>query len=128
MSHTHTSALSIKRLALLCLLFMALGIHWTNAQEITFFTPRTVHIVKAKENAHEQSSVVVTAQPEKVKVRKTTTDGTTTYSTSALTVKVEAGKVSFYDNQGNLQVAEGQTLTPAEILNITWFVEGITVE
>ena len=110
MSHTHTSSLSIKRLALLCLLFMALGIHWTNAQEITFFTPRTVHVVKAKEGAHKQSSVVVTAQPEKVKVRKTTTDGTTTYSTSALTVKVEAGKVSFYDNQGNLLTAEGSSV------------------
>ena len=110
MSHTHTSFLSIKRLALLCLLFMALGIHWTNAQEITFFTPRTVHVVKAKESAHKQSSVVVTAQPEKVKVRKTTTDGTTTYSTSALTVKVEAGKVSFYDNQGNLLTAEGSSV------------------
>ena len=110
MSHTHTSSLSIKRLALLCLLFMALGIHWTNAQEITFFTPRTVHVVKAKESAHKQSSVVVTAQPEKVKVRKTTTDGTTTYSTSALTVKVEAGKVSFYDNQGNLLTAEGSSV------------------
>ena len=110
MSHTHTSALSIKRLALLCLVFMALGIHWTNAQEITFFTPRTVHVVKAKESAHKQSSVVVTAQPEKVKVRKTTTDGTTTYSTSALTVKVEAGKVSFYDNQGNLLTAEGSSV------------------
>ena len=108
MSHTHTSALSIKRLALLCLL--VLGIHWTNAQEITFFTPRTVHVVKAKEGAHKQSSVVVTAQPEKVKVRKTTTDGTTTYSTSALTVKVEAGKVSFYDNQGNLLTAEGSSV------------------
>jgi alpha-D-xyloside xylohydrolase len=89
---------------------MALGIHWTNAQEITFFTPRTVHVVKAKESAHKQSSVVVTAQPEKVKVRKTTTDGTTTYSTSALTVKVEAGKVSFYDNQGNLLTAEGSSV------------------
>ena len=33
-----------------------------------------------------------------------------------------------YDNQGNLQVAEGQTLTAEEILNITWFVDGITVE
>ena len=108
MSHTHTSSLSIKRLALLCLL--VLGFHWANAQEITFFTPRTVHVVKAKESAHKQSSVVVTAQPEKVKVRKTTTDGTTTYSTSALTVKVEAGKVSFYDNQGNLLTAEGSSV------------------
>lgn len=33
-----------------------------------------------------------------------------------------------YDNQGNLMVEEGQTLTAEEILNITWFVEGITVE
>ena len=33
-----------------------------------------------------------------------------------------------YDNQGNLMVAEGETMTAADILNITWFVEGITVE
>lgn len=32
-----------------------------------------------------------------------------------------------YDNEGNLQVAEGQTLTPSEILGILWFVDGITV-
>lgn len=32
------------------------------------------------------------------------------------------------DNEGNVMVEEGQTLTPAEILNITWFVDGITVE
>ena len=32
------------------------------------------------------------------------------------------------DNQGNVQVAEGQTLTAGEILNILWFCEGITVE
>ncbi|MEG2858582.1 MAG: BMP family ABC transporter substrate-binding protein [Clostridia bacterium] len=31
------------------------------------------------------------------------------------------------DNAGNLQVAEGQTLTPAEILGISWFCDGITV-
>ena len=31
------------------------------------------------------------------------------------------------DNEGNVVVAEGQTLTDAEILAITWFCEGITV-
>lgn len=32
-----------------------------------------------------------------------------------------------YDNEGVLRVEEGQTLTPEEILAITWFCEGITV-
>lgn len=32
------------------------------------------------------------------------------------------------DNTGAEQVAEGTTLTPAEILNVSWFVEGITVD
>jgi len=32
------------------------------------------------------------------------------------------------DNTGKTVVAEGQTLTPAEILGITWFVQGITVD
>ena len=31
------------------------------------------------------------------------------------------------DNQGNVAVAEGQVLTDAEILAMTWFCEGITV-
>lgn len=31
------------------------------------------------------------------------------------------------DNEGNMQVAEGQTLTPGEILSMLWFAEGITV-
>ncbi|MBQ7968061.1 MAG: DUF5110 domain-containing protein [Bacteroidaceae bacterium] len=88
---------------------MGLGINLSNAQEVTFYTPRTVHIVKAKGDQPKQSSLVVTAHPEKVKVRKSTTDGTTTYSTSALTVKVEGGKVAFYDPNGNLLTAEGES-------------------
>lgn len=31
------------------------------------------------------------------------------------------------DNEGNVKVEAGQTLTPEEILQISWFVEGITV-
>ena len=68
-----------------------------------------MHIIKAKGDQPKQSSLVVTAHPEKVKVRKSTADGTTTYSTSALTVKVEGGKVAFYDPNGNLLTAEGES-------------------
>lgn len=109
MTNTLFAAFTTKRLRFLSLLLMGLGINLSNAQEVTFYTPRTVHIVKAKGDQPKQSSLVVTAHPEKVKVRKSTTDGTTTYSTSALTVKVEGGKVAFYDPNGNLLTAEGES-------------------
>ena len=109
MTNTLFAAFTTKRLRFLSLLLMGFGIHLANAQEVTFYTPRTVHIVKAKGDQPKQSSLVVTAHPEKVKVRKSTTDGTTTYSTSALTVKVEGGKVAFYDPNGNLLTAEGES-------------------
>ncbi len=109
MTYTHFPVFCTKRLMLLSLLLMGLGINLSNAQEVIFYTPRTVHIVKAKGDQPKQSSLVVTAQPEKVKVRKSTTYGTTTYSTSALTVKVEGGKVAFYDPNGNLLTAEGES-------------------
>ena len=92
MTYNHFPVFCTKRLMLLSLLLMGLGINLSNAQEVIFYTPRTVHIVKAKGDQPEQSSLVVTAHPGKVKVRKSTTDGTTTYSTSALTVKVEVPK------------------------------------
>ncbi|MBE5766154.1 MAG: BMP family ABC transporter substrate-binding protein [Clostridiales bacterium] len=41
------------------------------------------------------------------------------------TLNVFTGPI--YDNEGNLRVEEGQILTPEEILQIDWFVEGITV-
>lgn len=109
MTYTHFPVFCTKRLMLLSLLLMGLGINLSNAQEVIFYTPRTVHIVKAKGDQPKQGSLVVTAQPEKVKVRKSTADGTTTYSTSALTVKVEGGKVAFYDPNGNLLTAEGES-------------------
>lgn len=109
MSSIHLAVFSTKRLMLLSLLLMGLGTHLTNAQEVIFYTPRTVHIVKAKGDQPQHCSLVVTAQPEKVKVRKSTADGITTYRTSALTVKVEAGKVAFYDPHGNLLTAEGES-------------------
>ena len=109
MTNTLFAAFTTKRLRFLSLLLMGLGINLSNAQEVIFYTPRTVHIIKAKGDQPKQSSLVVTAHPEKVKVRKSTADGTTTYSTSALTVKVEGGKVAFYDPNGNLLTAEGES-------------------
>ena len=109
MTNTLFAAFTTKRLRFLSLLLMGLGINLSNAQEVIFYTPRTVHIVKAKGDQPKQGSLVVTAHPEKVKVRKSTADGTTTYSTSALTVKVEGGKVAFYDPNGNLLTAEGES-------------------
>ena len=81
------------------------------AQEVKFFTPRTVRIVK---NAPDMSkemglSLVVTAEPEAVKV-KTRTDGDiVTYSSSAITVSVntKTQKVSFSDSKGNRLMEEG---------------------
>lgn len=105
--------LATKRVALLLLSLMGLGISMADAQEITFYTPRTVHVVKAKGDVSDWKSQVVIVAPEKVKVRKVVAGGTTTYMTSALTVKVEQGRVSFYNNQGCLLTAEGEsTFTP----------------
>ena len=108
MKNTRFPSCLMARLSLLSLLLMLGGSSY--AQEITFYTPRTVHVVKAKDGASQQQSQVVVAAPEKVKVR-TSTEGTATiYQTSALTVKVEQGRVSFFDMQGRLLTAEGESM------------------
>ena len=105
--------LATKRIILSLFTLMGLGICTADAQEITFYTPRTVHVVKAKGEVPKQQSQVVIATPEKVKVQKTEANGVTTYRTSALTVKVEQGRVAFYDAKGRLLTAEGEsTYTP----------------
>lgn len=102
-----------KRIGLLLLSLVGLGIGEMDAQDVTFYTPRTVHVIKSKGELSGRKSQVVIAQPERVKVRKSEKDGIVTYVTSALTVKVEQGRVAFYDNQGRLLTAEGKsTFTP----------------
>ena len=102
-----------KRLGLLLLLFFALSTGAVNAQEITFYTPRTVHVIKSKGDAPLQQSQVVIATPKKVKVSTRVEGMATIYSTSALTVKVEQGRVSFLDAQGHVLTSEGEsTFTP----------------
>ena len=79
----------------------------TWAQTVEFYTPSTVRIVKDNGQSAEKKSLVVIATPEKVKVSKTTKGGETVYKSSALTVTVKDGKVSFADSKGNLLTQEG---------------------
>ena len=79
------------------------------AQDITFYTPNTVRVVKeSTQNAKaEKKSLVVIANPEKVSVKQSKSGSATIYKSSALTVTVQDGKVSFADNKGNLLTSEG---------------------
>ena len=101
-----------KTLWIMALALVALG---AEAQRVEFYTPRTVRIVKDNGQNTEKKSVVVIAAPEKVKVTETTQDGATIYRSSALTVKVEEGRVSFADAKGNLLSREGEcAFTPID--------------
>lgn len=65
------------KLLTLALLF---GATTLNAQEITFFTPSTVRVVKNAPDMSKETnlSLVVKATPEAVKVKKTTDGDVTT--------------------------------------------------
>ena len=82
------------------------------AQRVEFYTPRTVRIVKdnGQGTPSDRKSLVVTAQPEKVKVSRSERDGATIYRSEALTVTVKDGLVSFADSKGNPLTAEGETV------------------
>ena len=80
------------------------------AQDITFYTPNTVRVIKESgtQNAKAgKKSLVVIANPEKVSVKQSKSGSATIYKSSALTVTVQDGKVSFADNKGNLLTSEG---------------------
>lgn len=77
-----------------------------NAQTVEFFTPKTVRIVKDNGTPQEKNSLVVTAKPEKVKVTKKQQNGATVYQSSALTVTVKDGTVTFSDNKGNILMTD----------------------
>ena len=95
----------MKRTLWLALAFV--GLNAANAQKVEFFTPRTVRIVKDNGQNVEKKSLVVIASPEQVKVSQSKQGNATIYKSSALTVTVENGKVSFADNKGNLLTREG---------------------
>lgn len=83
----------------------------THAQEVTFFTPRTVRVVKQAPDTSKETglSLVVNAKPEAVKVTTRTEGDVTTYTTSQMTVRVDkaAHTVTFLDTKGNVLMKEG---------------------
>ena len=80
--------------ALFCLL-MLISYQTLFAQKIEFYTPRTVRIVKENGTVFNKKSLVVTAEPEKVKVNVTSNDTATIYRSSELTVIVGKNGISF---------------------------------
>jgi len=98
-----------KILSITALLLSATGA--VNAQDITFFTPTTVRVVKNAPDTSKETnlSLVVTAKPNGVKVVKKTAGDITTYSSPALTVTVntKTQQVSFADNKGKTLLQEG---------------------
>ena len=92
-------------------IFMLLsGVGYTAmAQTVTFFTPRTVRVLRSADDDSLRKSVVVTAVPTDVKVKTHTANGITTYSSKDLTVEVNHGKVTFYNKWGEQLCTEGET-------------------
>ena len=80
-----------------------------SAQTIEFFTPQTVRVLRDNGNTADQKSLVVISTPEKVKVTKKTVGNATIYKSSALTVTVKDGKVSFADAKGKTLMTEGES-------------------
>ena len=93
-------------LSLLSLLTLSVA-----AQQITFYTPRTVRVQKTADGRTpvQKYNFVVTAKPETVKVTTKTKGDVTTYTTSAMTVTVNnrSHQVTFADGNGNPLLAEG---------------------
>ena len=87
--------------------FVALLSSVTLAQTVEFYTPRTVRIVKENGQSNEKKSLVVIASPQKVKVSQSQQNGATIYKSSALTVTVKDGSVSFADAKGTPLTSEG---------------------
>lgn len=99
----------MKKTNLFTLLFFC-AFTYMSAQEITFFTPNTVRVVKNAPDTSKETnlSFVVTAKPELVKIKIKTVGDITTYSSSVLTVAVNnsSRQVTFFDSKGNKLMSE----------------------
>ena len=96
----------MKKKTFILSLLSLLGITYAQAQTVEFYTPNTVRIVKENGQKVEKTSLVVIASPQKVQVKQTQQGTATIYKSSALTVTVDNGKVSFADSKGNLLTSE----------------------
>ena len=80
------------------------------AQKVEFFTPDIVRIIKTPDGSDAaRQSLVVTAQPQAVKVKVKTAGGQQVYQSSKLTVTVDqaSGRVTFAKPDGTVLMAEG---------------------
>ncbi len=107
----------MKQLLLATAISMTTFAAMADGLQIKFFTPEIVRVTKTPDGSesYERRSMVVIAEPENVKVNKTTTDGEDIYKSSGLTVKIDkqSDKVSFYSPDGTLLVEEGSySFTP----------------
>lgn len=99
----------MKRNLITSALLLALPLSaFVQAQTVEFFTPKTVRVLRDNGKAADKSLVVIST-PENVKVTKTTANGATIYKSSALTVTVKDGKVTFADAKGNVLMTEGES-------------------
>ncbi|MCM1355964.1 MAG: glycoside hydrolase family 31 protein [Staphylococcus sp.] len=81
--------------------------------KIEFFTPDIVRVVKTPDGvADAAASLVVTAVPDRVKVKESKREGVTTYQSSSLKVTVDdrSGKVVFATADGSPLLSEGSYL------------------
>ncbi len=94
------------------LLTLALG-SVAHAQQVTFYTPRTVRVVKQAPDTSKETglSLVVTAKPQTIKVSEKTVGNVTIYTSSDLVVKVDKSvqTVTFLDKKGNILLQEGSS-------------------
>ena len=79
------------------------------AQKVEFYTPGTVRIVRDKGDSYQKTSLSVTAKPQDVKVSVSRRGDATIYRTSAMSVRVENGTVTFLDNRGRVLTREGES-------------------
>ena len=97
----------LKRQALLLMCLLAASVHCL-AQKVEFYTPRTVRITKDNGVPSAKKSLVVTALPEAVEISCEQTETGVVYRSSALTVSVSQGRVTFADPAGNILMQEGE--------------------
>ncbi len=108
----------MKRLHFYCISLLSLAAMQLRAQEVKveFYTPSVVRITKTPDNKPvDKQSLVVTAKPANVKVKTENAQGSTTYTTSDLIVKVThknsnqgTDVVQFYSRKGEELLAEGE--------------------
>ena len=107
-NHFTHSVMNIRHYAAILLAVLLSGSS-AYAQKVEFYTPGTVRIVRDKGDSYQKTSLSVTAKPQDVKVSVSRRGDATIYRTSAMSVRVENGTVTFLDNRGRVLTREGES-------------------